>query len=653
MYVLYATATCCGWGCCNLVHALLHPAVQSSSASMYPISTCRPRRRRRRRRRSPHLIAPPALDSPPRGDDHALPSTLPQPSLDMRAIAIRLHHHSLAHCSNHNIGCIPSRRARIPSALNLPTLNTSFTSLFSSSDVRASAFDLTMLALSNPSIIPTLVHQLRQHLVAVSATAVSTLSHRQLPRSISCQTLLTILFHLVRNVPFFYRYIGCCSFVRALWRLNDRFHFLSHQLSAPMLVAGWVRDLSTFGAPNDPGVKFWTSAYRRLSRRQCLPNSPRATFVYPVHILVDDIFNALTTPRFRFHLSISALVSSLRDAILPFHNHPIAVTDAALNTPDILTHSGTPASANPSSVPIPLAFPSYSPIYNRPYMHARYNHNGSADPDASMAMTVALTTSARDMGPPLANDSAENTLTTSARNLRRVSKLNDKVLAVVRRHDDVFGVTDPYYIAPPTRCSSSFCQEDSTATLMSRSRSTTTTSTISVAALARENARRKISETKCRPTSSLSSSSPWSPLAFTHNPSHSADWVRESEYSRKGLLVEVDSCHLEDLATTTRDAAPPVTPSTFAKLPFVPSSAVQAVMSCEPAEADAHDSLFQTVSSYPCESDPSAGDTVIFPDDTLQHVVSRDAVRNAKSVSMGCRLAHRLNFAYYVRGMSV
>lgn len=568
----------------------------------------------------------------------------------MRAIAVRLHHHSLAVSATQTIPCIPSRRSRTPPALNLSTLNTAFTSLFSSPNVRASAFDLTILALSNPNIIPTLVNQLRQHLVAVTAASASTFGQRRLPGSISCQSLLTILFHLVRNVPFFYRYIASCSFVRALWRLNDRFHFLSHQLSASMLIAGWARDLSTFGAPHDPGVKFWSCAYRRLNRRQRLPNSPCATFVYPVHQLVNDLFGTPATPRSRFHLSISSVITSLRDAIRPSHNQPIAVTDAALTTPDMLSHNTTSANADPQ--PLPMPFSSYSPIYNPTYIHSQYNHNGSINPDASsMSMTLSLTTPARGTEAILAHDPAETLTTTSARNPRRVSKLNDKVMAVVRRHDDVFGVTDPYYIAPPTRHSSSICQEDSTATLMSRSRSTTTASTISVAALARENARRKISETKCRPASSLSSSSPWSPVAFTHNLDRATEWVDDARCSTKTHSAEVDSIRLDDIAMT--DTAPPVTPSTFARLPFVPSTAVQAVISCEPTEADVHDSLFQTVSSHPCDSDPSAGDTVVLPEDTLQQVVSRDAIRNAKSVSMGCRLAHRLNFGYCSRGMSV
>lgn len=74
-------------------------------------------------------------------------------------------------------------------------------------------------------------------------------------------------------------------------------------------------------------------------------------------------------------------------------------------------------------------------------------------------------------------------------------ELNEKLLAVLRRHDELCGRSDPYYLAPPTRIS----EWDSNGTLpfsysiFSRSSSSTPRS---VAALARENARRKLSESK-------------------------------------------------------------------------------------------------------------------------------------------------------------
>lgn len=85
----------------------------------------------------------------------------------------------------------------------------------------------------------------------------------------------------------------------------------------------------------------------------------------------------------------------------------------------------------------------------------------------------------------------------------RYARLNAKVLSVLKRHDDLEGKGDPYYMSPPTLINpyewSSICDESSgllpRVAFSSRSRSTMG-SKVSVAKLARENARRKLSESQ-------------------------------------------------------------------------------------------------------------------------------------------------------------
>lgn len=85
----------------------------------------------------------------------------------------------------------------------------------------------------------------------------------------------------------------------------------------------------------------------------------------------------------------------------------------------------------------------------------------------------------------------------------RYAMLNAKVMSVLRRHEDLMGRSDPYYVSPPTlgdHCGwSPVCDESSgllpRMAFSSRSGSTMG-SRVSVAKLARENARRKISESQ-------------------------------------------------------------------------------------------------------------------------------------------------------------
>lgn len=85
----------------------------------------------------------------------------------------------------------------------------------------------------------------------------------------------------------------------------------------------------------------------------------------------------------------------------------------------------------------------------------------------------------------------------------RYARLNAKVLSVLRRHEDLMGRGDPYYMSPPTlgdHCGWSPVYDESSGLLprmafSSRSRSMMG-SRVSVAKLARENARRKLSESQ-------------------------------------------------------------------------------------------------------------------------------------------------------------
>lgn len=85
-------------------------------------------------------------------------------------------------------------------------------------------------------------------------------------------------------------------------------------------------------------------------------------------------------------------------------------------------------------------------------------------------------------------------------NPQRRKRGKEKFLSVLRRHDDICGRTDPYYFSPPTHG-----DEDSGKIPYSRI-SRSSASTVSVAAVAKENARRKLDQS--RSTLSLSWSVP-------------------------------------------------------------------------------------------------------------------------------------------------
>lgn len=168
------------------------------------------------------------------------------------------------------------------------------------------------------------------------------------------------------------------------------------------------------------------------------------------------------------------------------------------------------------------------------------------------------------------------------------SRLNEKLLAVLRRHDDTFGHTDPYFIAPPTR---NMTFELESYTHISRvTRSSTSTAT-SVAAMARENARRKLHESQ-----SLS----WSMSYHADRSSTDAD----AESFLEGLTYGYEH---EEMAAVA------VTPSTFAELGVGDQKAGR--------EHDDDDGEFEDDERYDARGDTdtwgcieSLGDTVLLPE---------------------------------------
>lgn len=259
----------------------------------------------------------------------------------------------------------------------------------------------------------------------------------------------------------------------------------------------------------------------------------------------------------------------------------------------------------------------------------------------------------------------------------RRSNLNEKVLAVVRRHDDLFGVSDPYYIAPPTCCSTSLCEDESTATV--RSRSTTPSVISSVAAIARENARRKISQTQSQSISLSSPSLPPSPaipfssvstdFRFTHPQQSPSTPMTNALMADSRFSMVNDHPNSSDLLSSPL----PLTPSTFAHVPFVrnPDDEVcvpdvgncrgddgqsfqnEGDVSFEAQESNSKSDEMEIGSSESPKKNgagvasgdgtsASVGDTVVLLSDSLTELEWTSIVRDVQSVSLGCRPAQPL-----------
>lgn len=443
----------------------------------------------------------------------------------------------------------------------------------------------------------------------------------------AAHSALLVIHDLVARVPLFYRYIANGRFLRALWRLqlpdhqHYRHHHLEHDhhfnhchtvdqdvlcscnssgrgqefawegvrgclgnchfggedvgLSPKLLVAAWARDLSGLACTDvtmsrsttiqqvDPAAVFWVEAYKRLARRFSFPQPPSRSFVCPVNFPISPYSTLPPSP------PPSPPPQPQPQSAPCFHIAPFsAPTFSVPSSPPLsggLSHSINTSSSYPHSSPSRR-------FYDQTLSTSLPQPTPSSSIESSTSSSSAYSSSSN---PSFTTSAVASTSASSYRRPRRASLRNTaKFLAVLRRHNNVFGLSDPYYIAPPTSITAEASSQDSyIADTLSgiKSRSTTTvmvggggSGSVSVAAVARENARRRISETRSASASATSSIAPSSSL-FTDSiatsllPPQLA--IEEDAYGCAVLDGFTGEVELKD------DAAPPVTPCTFACLP--------------------------------------------------------------------------------------
>lgn len=332
---------------------------------------------------------------------------------------------------------------------------------------------------------------------------------------------LDVADELTRRVAYFYRYTANARFFAALW--GARRHARARVL---VLVRAWAEDLGAmFFRRADPPALFWVERYQRKRRSTAfppLPSAPERPFVYRVAAA-----NRRRLPE-RGHV----LTSDELEASLALLNRLLAAADDARGWRAVAPAARSLAENVRRAVP---AGDDYT-LYDNPF----------EDDDDTATLLLP--------GKPGTAPSAKP----SAVGNTRVSALNDKVIAVLRRYDESFARFDPYLTrgggrrrAGAIHCPDVFGESDDVPHTNITSFSSSSVGP-SVAAVAREKARWKLS------------------MSGSGSTIFAAD--DESSTDTKPLLFDDD---LELLVAnsakhTSTDALsfPAVTPATFPDSPF-------------------------------------------------------------------------------------
>lgn len=217
---------------------------------------------------------------------------------------------------------------------------------------------------------------------------------------------------LTRRVAYFYRYTANARFFAALW--GSRRAGAAPRARVLILVRAWAEDLGAmFFRRADPPAIFWVERYQRKRRSTAfpvLPSAPDRPFVCRV-----PAANRRRLPERGHVLSTDEIEASLL-----LLDRLLAAADDARGWRAVAPAARSLAENVRRAVP---AGDDYT-LYDNPF-------DGSEDESATLLLPRA------DAAPPPPKATLEQAGT-------RVSALNEKVIAVLRRYDESFARFDPY-----------------------------------------------------------------------------------------------------------------------------------------------------------------------------------------------------------------
>lgn len=159
-------------------------------------------------------------------------------------------------------------------------------------DVNLAATHLHALAISDPQSIPLIVRSIRRYLLPSST--------RPLPLPILYSHSVILLHHLVLTVPSFYYHIASRSFFRSFWRLHDSLQYNNAiACNIRLLICAWARDLHPNIDSKDSAATFWVRTYLKLTKHYTFPTPPDRLFVCRAQPVPEDYASQFSYPSLR------------------------------------------------------------------------------------------------------------------------------------------------------------------------------------------------------------------------------------------------------------------------------------------------------------------------------------------------------------------